>query len=164
MKIKPSVDYHKYLIERLRDPAEALAYLKAALEERDLPEVFLLALRNVAEARGFGKLAQDAKLNRESLYRMLSRKGNPSLVSLHSLLDSLGFRLSVEKKSSRPQKPLRRTQRRQLPRTGSPRLGSGIPADSHEHGPAVLRRIATYAGKGLRQHRRHPVLCRQAAD
>jgi DNA-binding phage protein len=64
MKIKPSVDYHEYLIERLRDPAEALVYLKAALEEKDLPEVFLLALRNVAESRGFSKLAQDTKLHR----------------------------------------------------------------------------------------------------
>src|SRR5436853_7803641 len=114
MKVKPSVDYHEYLIERLRDPAEALSYLKAALEERDLPEVFLLALRNVAEARGFSKLAQDANLNRESLYRMLSKKGNPSLASLHSLLDSLGFRLSVERKNSNPQKSLRSTRRRQV--------------------------------------------------
>ena len=99
MKTKASTDYHEYLIERLKDPAEALAYLKAALEETDLPEVFLLALRNVAEARGFTKLAQDTRLNRESLYRMLSKKGNPSLSSLHVLLDSLGFRLSVEKSS-----------------------------------------------------------------
>ena len=99
MKVKASTDYHEYLIERLKDPAEALAYLKAALEETDLPEVFLLALRNVAEARGFTKLAQDTRLNRESLYRMLSKKGNPSLSSLHVLLDSLGFRLSVEKSS-----------------------------------------------------------------
>lgn len=114
MRIKPSVDYQEHLIERLRDPAEALAYLKAALEERDLPEVFLLALRNVAEARGFSKLAQDTKLNRESLYRMLSKKGNPSLASLYALLDSLGFRLSVEKKSSRPRKPLRKAPRRQV--------------------------------------------------
>jgi probable addiction module antidote protein len=114
MKTKPSVDYHEYLIERLRDPAEALAYLKAALEERDLPEGFLLALRNIAEARGFSKLSADTKLNRESLYRMLSKKGNPSLASLHSLLDSLGFRLSVEKKSSRTQKSLRRAQKRQV--------------------------------------------------
>lgn len=97
MKTKPSTDYHQHLIESLKDPAEALAYLRAAVEEEDMPEVFLLALRNVAEARGFAKLAQDAKLNRESLYRMLSKKGNPSLSSLHLLLHSLGLRLSVEK-------------------------------------------------------------------
>ena len=112
MKTKPSTDYHAYLIERLKDRGEALAYLKAALEETDLPDVFLLALRNVAEARGFSKLAQDAKLNRESLYRMLSKKGNPSLSSLRTLLDSLGFRLSLEK-SSRARKSVHRRHRRE---------------------------------------------------
>jgi probable addiction module antidote protein len=40
--------------------------------------VFLLALRNVAEARGMTKLAARSKLNRESLYKMLSKRGNPS--------------------------------------------------------------------------------------
>lgn len=101
MKTKPSVDYHEHLIERLKTVrGEALAYLKAALEESDLPEVFLLALRNVAEARGFSRIAQDTKLNRESLYRMLSKRGNPSLSSLLALLDSLGLKLSVEIKSA----------------------------------------------------------------
>ena len=112
MKKKPSVDYQEYLIEQLRDPAHALEYLQAALEESDMPEVFMLALRNVAAARGFTKLAKDTELNRESLYRMLSKKGNPSLNSLHALLDSLGFRLSVEKKSSHAEKPLRGKHRR----------------------------------------------------
>lgn len=94
MKTKASADYHEYLIERLRkDPGEALAYLKAALEETDLPGVFLLALRNVVEARGFAGVAEDANLNRESLYRMLSKRGNPSLSSLHVLLDSLGLKI-----------------------------------------------------------------------
>lgn len=112
MKTKPSADYHEYLIERLKDPGEALAYLKAALEETDLPEVLLLALRNVAEARGFTRIAQDTKLNRESLYRMLSKRGNPSLRSLSALLDSLGFRLSLEKKSTPAGKSARKVQRR----------------------------------------------------
>ena len=45
-------NYHEDLLERLKDPAYAVEYLEAALEEHDLPAVFLLALRNVAEARG----------------------------------------------------------------------------------------------------------------
>jgi probable addiction module antidote protein len=113
MKTKPSADYHESLIERLKaDRAEALAYLKAALEETDVPEVFLLALRNVAEARGFARIAQDTKLNRESLYRMLSKRGNPSLSSLLALLDSLGLRLSVEKKAASARKSARSVPRR----------------------------------------------------
>ena len=60
--VKRSVDYRETLIESLKDPAEAIAYLRAALEEDDMPEVFLLALRNVAEARGMQRLAREAHL------------------------------------------------------------------------------------------------------
>lgn len=48
--------------------------LNAAPEEND-QKVFLLALRDITEARGFSRLAQDASLNRENLYRMLSPAG-----------------------------------------------------------------------------------------
>ena len=46
------------------------------------------------------KIARTCKLNRESLYRMLSKKGNTSLESLAKLLSSMGFRLAVEKKDA----------------------------------------------------------------
>ena len=82
-------------------PEEAVAYLNAALAEED-PEVFLLALRDVARTRegGLAALAETAQLNREHLYRMLSENGNPELRSLEALLDALGFRLSVELKAT----------------------------------------------------------------
>ena len=88
--------YHAELIETLRDPVEAEEYLNAALEEDD-PELFLVALRNVAEAQGgVAQLsAEKTKLNRESLYKMLSERGNPELKSLDALLHALGFRLAV---------------------------------------------------------------------
>ncbi len=95
-----SISYDDYLTRSLKDPKRAAAYLNAALEDED-PRVFLLALRNVAEAHGgMGKAAAKSKLNRESLYRMLSKKGNPSLQSLGALLSSLGFRLAVERKDA----------------------------------------------------------------
>ena len=97
---KRSVDYRENLIESLKDPEEAIAYLRATLEENDMPEVFLLALRNVAEARGMQWLAREAHLNRESLYRMLSENGNPELRSLHALLSALGLRLALEPKEA----------------------------------------------------------------
>jgi probable addiction module antidote protein len=87
--------YRDSLLERLLDPAEAAAYLDAALEEED-SRVFLLALRDVAEARGIGRVATEADLNRESLYRMLSEEGNPRLSSLEALLHAFGLRLAVE--------------------------------------------------------------------
>lgn len=87
--------YRDSLLESLQDPAEAAAYLDAALEDED-SRVFLLALRDVAEARGISRVATEADLNRESLYRMLSEDGNPRLSSLDALLRALGLRLAVE--------------------------------------------------------------------
>lgn len=83
------------LRELLKDPEEAAAYLNAALEE-DSQEAFLLALRDVAEARGMSQLAREANLNREDLYRILSATGNPQLSSLSSLLNNFGLRLAIQ--------------------------------------------------------------------
>lgn len=90
-----TASYHEGLLKNLQDPDEATAYLNAALEDGD-QEVFLLALRDVAESWGFARIAQDTQLNRENLYRMLSRQGNPQLASLMALLKSMGMRLSIE--------------------------------------------------------------------
>jgi len=92
-----SRSYQEHLIEALADPLEAAGYLNAALEDGD-KELFLLALRNVAEARlgGMSKLAVATGLNRESLYRMLSGKGNPELKSLDRLLHALGLKITVD--------------------------------------------------------------------
>lgn len=95
---KRNADYHEDLVESLKDPEEAIGYLRAALEESDVPEVFLVALRNVAEARGMTRLAREARLNRENLYKILSSRGNPELSSLYALLDALGLKLSIELK------------------------------------------------------------------
>lgn len=96
---KATADYVEGLHTRLRDPEEAVAYLNAALEEND-QELFLLALRDVAEARGMSWLARETQLNRENLYRMLSAQGNPQLTSLNTLLRSVGLRLAVEVQST----------------------------------------------------------------
>jgi len=92
---KASRPYTESLYEDLKDPEEAAEYLTAALEEGS-PDVFLLALRDVAEAHGMKRLAEGAELNRESMYRMLSDKGNPQLASLTAILHELGLRLAVE--------------------------------------------------------------------
>jgi len=92
---KVTTEYEAGLKASLMNPDEAAAYLDAALEEND-QEIFLLALRDIAEARGFSQVAQDTVLNRENLYRMLSSTGNPRLSSLMMLLRSIGLRLAVE--------------------------------------------------------------------
>lgn len=96
-KIAKLRDYQEDLLERLKEPSYAAAYLDAALEEDD-PNVFLLALRDVAEARGVSRVAEEAQLNRVSTYRMLSEQGNPQLSSLNAILRSLGLRLAVQTK------------------------------------------------------------------
>lgn len=94
---KKTTSYLNLLHENLQDPEFAAEYLNAALEEGD-DKVFLLALRDVAEARGIAKLAAESNLNRESTYRMLSEQGNPRLSSLWAVLDTLGLRLHFEPK------------------------------------------------------------------
>jgi probable addiction module antidote protein len=93
--------YRENLLESLRDPDEAAHYLSACLEDEDA-RVFLLALRDVAEARGgIRTLSRETRLNRESLYRMLSKAGNPSLDSLAAVLRAFGMRLAVQSMSSK---------------------------------------------------------------
>ena len=95
---KTQPNYHDDLLERLKDPDYAAGYLEAVLEEGDDPGAFLLALRDVAQARGMSHLARDTNLQRENLYTMLSERGNPVLSSLDAILDALDLRLSVVRK------------------------------------------------------------------
>ncbi len=93
---KKTSTYQEDLIEALKDPREAAAYLSAAMEEGDRG-LFLLALRNVAEAHGgMAAVSEKAKLNRESMYRMLSKKGNPAIKNILTLLYSMGLKMSIE--------------------------------------------------------------------
>ena len=100
--MKPFVKYQDLLIEDLKDPKEAQHYLNAALEDGD-EKLFLIALKNVLEAQGgLSKFSRQTRLNRVSLYKMLSRRGNPEWGSIISLLNALGIQFQlVEKKPSR---------------------------------------------------------------
>lgn len=88
-------NYHDDFIEELKDPKFALGYLNACLEDDFDEGTFLLALRYVAEAHGFVRLAKKANLSREHLFRMLSKKGNPRLTSLQSIAHVFGWRLAL---------------------------------------------------------------------
>jgi probable addiction module antidote protein len=97
---KTSISYRKGLLENLKDNDEAAAYLNAALEDGS-QDVFMLALRDVADAKGISDLSKKSGLNRENMYRILSEKGNPQLGSLSVLLESMGLKLAVEVKRSK---------------------------------------------------------------
>jgi probable addiction module antidote protein len=85
--------YRDSLLAALADPMEASAYLNAAIE--DSPEAFLKALKNVAQSRQMAKVAKDAGIQRETLYRSFSEQGNPTFETLSSVLGALGMRLMV---------------------------------------------------------------------
>lgn len=90
-----TVSYKKILHKNLNDPDQAAEYLTACYEEG--PEVFLVGLRDVVEAQGgVSRTAELSNLNRESLYRLVSRNGNPRLSSLNSVLSALGIKLTFE--------------------------------------------------------------------
>ena len=102
-KLVGVVSHHEREVEELREDREfAVEYLKVAMEALDNPEERgggLLALRAVAEAYGgLGAVAAAAGISRESLYRALSPKGNPTLKTLVAVLKTLGLRLSVTEK------------------------------------------------------------------
>jgi len=91
---KASVSYRADLFKRLKDPEYAAGYLSKCLEYDDAP--FLLALRDVAEARGgIRALARRSDLNREHLFRMLSKSGNPHLHSLRQLVAAVGLKFTL---------------------------------------------------------------------
>lgn len=99
-----SVARRPQLIEWLKDAENAAAYVDAALDEGD-PAGLLQALRNVAESRGgVSRIAQKTGLNREALYRTLSKGGNPQLRSLAAILGATGLRLSVRPSEAKARK------------------------------------------------------------
>ena len=94
--VPPSLPYEPWLIEQLKDPAEAAAYLEAAIEDGDQGAI-MIALRDVAKAQGgLAKVARKARLTREATYKMLSKSGNPELRSLSAVLKATGLRISVK--------------------------------------------------------------------
>lgn len=97
-----AISHHEAEVAELQADRElAVEYLKAAMESLDNPNdraAGLVALRTVAEAYGgLGAVAAEAGISRESLYRALSPKGNPTLKTLLAVLKTVGMRLSVER-------------------------------------------------------------------
>ncbi len=92
-------EHDQLVIEMLRDDrAFAVEYLKEALAQLDSPDgetLFLLALRRLVEARGgFTRIAIEAGLNRETLYRTLSERGNPTISTTKKILHAAGIKFS----------------------------------------------------------------------
>lgn len=88
-------NYKTDLLKRLADPEYAAEYLAQVLAEKDTG-AFLIALKDVVEAGGgVGNLAGRVGLKRPSLYKILSKEGNPTLETMQEILKPLGLRVSV---------------------------------------------------------------------
>jgi probable addiction module antidote protein len=98
--IKAGISHEKNLIEWLKkSPDNQREYLKASIEENsDMPEAILMAIREIAEARGFEVLAKEAGLSQKSLYKILSEDKNakPRFETISQIVHALGLRITVE--------------------------------------------------------------------
>ena len=96
----PTKDYRTDLLQRLSNSQYAATYLKAALDETladGNTEAFLLALKNVVEAKGSTQaVANESNISRQHLYRMLSGEGNPTLDTLTSVLQAVGLTIDFK--------------------------------------------------------------------
>jgi probable addiction module antidote protein len=91
--------------DQLKSEGDIAAFIEAVLEDGDARMV-PIALRTVAEALGgMAALAERTGLSRETLYRTLSKNGNPRLDTLTALLDAFGLRLSV--RAAKPRRAAR---------------------------------------------------------
>ena len=79
----------------LDDEEIIVEYLTAALEDPN-PDLFLVAVRDVARARGMAQLARDTGLGRESLYKALAPGAKPRYDTVLKVLRALGVKLHVE--------------------------------------------------------------------
>ena len=90
-----TVKHDAWLFEQLKDAHFAAEFLNAASEDND-PKTYLTALRKVVEARGgLVAVAEKAHLSRETLYRTLSARGNPTIKTLTAVLNATGLKFSV---------------------------------------------------------------------
>ena len=90
-----TIKHDDWLFEQLKDGEFAAAFLNAASEDEDI-KTYLTALRKVVEARGgMASIAKKTHLSRETLYRTLSNRGNPTIKTLHAVLKATGLKFGV---------------------------------------------------------------------
>lgn len=78
----------------LTDEAAVAEYMAAVLETEDT-DLLLLALADVARARGMAQVAKDAGLGRESLYKALAPGAKPRFDTVLKVAKALGVRLTA---------------------------------------------------------------------
>ena len=85
------------VLDSLTSERAIIGYLKATLEEND-PKLFIVALGDVAKARGINEVAKKMKVSRESLYKSFSGTVKPNFETIYKAIDTLGFKISLTQK------------------------------------------------------------------
>jgi probable addiction module antidote protein len=85
--------------EYIKTAEDVVNFLEAAIEENDA-DFLISAIGDIARSRGMSRLAGELNLDRAGLYKSFSPNGNPSFKTVFNLLDILGFKLKVERKSA----------------------------------------------------------------
>ena len=80
--------------EYLKTEEDVANYLEAIFEDGD-PALIVHGLGVVARAKGMAKIAKKAGLGRESLYKALSKGGNPKIETVVKVVHALGLKLKV---------------------------------------------------------------------
>ena len=130
-----------------KDPKQAEAYLNACIEvafEENDPQLVLLALAKVAKAQKMTRVAKAVAVKRESLHRMLSKRGNPEWNSLFRVLKALHLRPRLDYTPTKLDK---------IERLGKARGGK---SSKNGRGTKTYRRSSLLAGVSARN--RHPAV------
>jgi probable addiction module antidote protein len=96
-KTKGRTKLHPFDAARYLTDDEAVAEYVTAVLEADDPDLLLLALADIARARGMAQVAKDAGLGRESLYKALSPGAKPRFDTVVKVARALGVRLSAHR-------------------------------------------------------------------
>src|SRR5580698_6822472 len=99
MKTKGTASFEADLMEKLRNPEFASAYIMSAIVDNDL-DFLPIALGDVAKAHGISKLANETGINRRTLYKIFDKKGHPSFDLVTQILQSLGLQIEVKPKKA----------------------------------------------------------------
>jgi len=92
-------------VDYLEDDETMAEFLSAALEDPN-PDVFLMAVRDVARARGMARLADEAGVGRESLYKALRPGAKPRYETVLKLVRALGVQLHADLTDKGPSAPV----------------------------------------------------------
>jgi probable addiction module antidote protein len=98
MTRKKKIDYSAFDASEYLDNETVIAEYVSAAAQDENPDVLLKALSDVAKARGMAKVAADAGLGRESLYKALSPGAKPRFETIAAVMRALNFQIAIAAK------------------------------------------------------------------